>query len=613
MKKAVVLSLLCLPLWFCTPNNADPGQVNPTGTQNVDQKPEADPLANKSTAKSGTVKITPISELGSVESQENSHAGMISRSHLSFLPSTYVILGEDVTGELPVYPRFVRTADGDWLMFYHQGNSYTFAGNECSYLRSPDLINWSRESKLFPAYNTVDQFGNDNIRMYAGAFPVLLPNGDILVVASTRMCNNYLNTHNDNGLAFKRSSDGGRSWSEESILIIGSNWEPFALVLPDGRIQVYYTDDDHLVVGVIQGTDHGTGVGMIESTDNGHTWNPSGRTHHHVIRTIWGSNKSGIIYTDQMAAVVKLNGTNRLMAATEGKYAPTTYAAYDISLAWSDEDGNWALNGYGEGPPQRNNQVFAGCAPNLVTYTSGETILSFNNTNEDLFFMTIGNEKGEDFAEPFPVFEGAGYRAGTGFWGTTFRIDSYRLLAAIGGLDNRIQLGQYYLNHAIRASSQTPSVDGSGEDWKDNREALCIESGASTATLRAAANADSLYFIVERADQSLSGNKITDIYIADASEGLLSATSCRIRTTVSGLGSVCRYHNGEWKDDKVGANVRVLYQSGIGFVTEIALPKKLLPVKNGQILLNFAFSGWSEESIVPVSESTKEWVPLLGL
>ena len=615
MKRTLLLSSLCFLVWFCTPNNhitQDPDQ--PSGPEIVDPGQNQDPLANTSKTKAGDVEIMPLSELGAGEREENSHVGMISHSHLSFLRGTYVLLGENITGALPVYPRFVHTAEDEWLMFYHQGNSYTFAGNECSYLRSKDLINWTFDRKLFPAYDTFDQFGSSNIRMYAGAFPVQLSNGDILVVASTRMCNNHLNTHVDNGLAFRRSTDGGHTWSTEEFLNIGSNWEPFVNVLPSGKIQVYYTDEDHLVNGVIEGTDHGTGVGMIESDDNGTTWIPSGRDHHHVIRAVWGSNKAGTIYTDQMAAVIKLNGTNQLMAATEGKFQPSLSATYYISLMWSDEDGDWGtLNSSGEGPSVRKNCVFPGCAPFLVAFPSGETVLSFNNTSEDLFYMTVGNEKGEDFETPWPVFEGAGYRAGAGFWGTIFRIDSYRILAAIGGLDKRIQLGQYYLNHALRASALTPMVDGSGKDWTNNKEALCIGDNASVATLRAATSADSLYFLMERTDKSLSGNKMTDIYVADASEESISTSSLRLRMSVSGLTSVCRYQNGAWKDAKVGANARVLYQQGIGFVTEIALPKNQAPIKNRQLLLNLAFSGWSEESIVPVSDNTTEWIPLLDL
>ena len=615
MKIRHIVSVLCLLAWCCTPDNhVTPDPDQPSGPEIVDPGQNQDPLANTSKSQAGNVEIMPLSELGTGEGKENSHVGMISRSRLSFLRSTYVLLEESITGALPVYPRFVRTTDDEWLMFYHQGNSYTFAGNECSYMRSKDLINWTFESKLFPAYDTFDQNGSPNIRMYAGAFPVLLSNGDILVVASTRMCNNHLNTHFDNGLAFRRSTDGGHTWSAEDFLNIGSNWEPFVIVLPSGKIQVYYTDEDHLVNGVISGTDHGTGVGMVESDDNGATWTPSGRNHHHVIRAVWGTNNAGTIYTDQMAAVIKLNGTNQLMAATEGKYQPSINATYDISLEWSDENGNWGpLNSRGEGPAKRKNSVFPGCAPYLAAFPSGETVLSFNNTSDELFYMTVGNEKGEDFETPWPVFEGAGYRAGTGFWGSLFRIDSNRILAAIGGSDKRIQLGQYYLNHVLRAAPLTPMVDGSGKDWTDNKEALCIGDNASIATLRVAASTDSLYFLMERADKSLSGNKMTDIYVADASEGTVSASSLRLRMSVSGLISVCRYQNGSWEEAKVGAKARVLYQQGVGFVTEIALPKKQAPIKIGQLLLNFAFSGWSVESIVPISDNTTEWIPLLDL
>lgn len=583
----------------------------PSGYQPPEQVDEIVP--NISTSSVQEIKITPLSFFSESMEEINSHAGLTDRSHLSLIRDTYVSLGEDITGSAPVYPRFTKTKEGDYLMFYHQGNSSTYAGNECSYLRSPDAVNWSFESKLFNSYKTVDQFGNSQKRLYAGAFPVTLPNGDILVVASTRMFN-YLYTNNDNGLSFKRSTDGGRTWGEEQIVFLGTNWEPFVIVLPDGKIQVYYTDGDHLNPDVLPGTSNGSGVAMIESVDGGFTWTPSGREHLHVIRSLRISNEFGVLYTDQMPAILKLNGTNRLVAATESNKSLTSSNEYWISMAWSDENGEWGKpDENGECPQDRNLNSIQGCAPYLSNFPSGETLLTYNYGN--VFYMHIGDETAHNFCDRRRIFEGAEQSSGTGFWGTTYLIDAHRVLAAIGGTGRNIELGQYYLNHAIEATKLTPVLDGESSEWGACKDALYIAgTSISKASMRAAVNKDSLYFIVERSDRVLHERKYTDIYLSSPREDCLASMSLRIRVSKDGLIDVSRYVDNNWWPVQIGVRAYVGYKQLSGYVAEIAVPLSKAPaLSDGSLLVNFAMSGQIPDSLVPVSEDTSEWIPLLGL
>ena len=593
----------------------------PAETSDDGQEPPAsqtmDPGQNKSSASMKEIQITPVEHFSEPEGGLNSHAGMIARSHFSFLRDTYVILDEEHIGTLPVYPRFTKTPSGDFLMFYHQGNSFTMAGNECFYLRSLDAIHWTYEKKLFVANHVTDQFGTGNIRMFAGAFPVSLPGGDVLVIASTRMCNNYHNTHNDNGFAIRRSSDSGRTWIMDGFINVGTNWEPMVVVLPSGKIQVYFTDGNHLNPDVLSGVTNGSGTAMIESVDNGKTWTPPGQEHHHVIRTARVANEAGTLYTDQMPAVVKLNGTSRMMAALESNRSQTSTADYWISFAYSDDKGEWGEpDGRGECPKDRNNYVFHGAAPYLSTFPSGETLLTYNDKGN--FLMSVGDEKGKGFPEGQQVFAGlSDKRSGKGYWGSTYRMDAHRVIASVGGSNRIIQVGQYYLNHAIRASRIRPVIDGLSKEWNSNHEALLLTAGGvescSKASLRASSDADSVYFVVERADKILANNKYSDIYLADPDETRISAFSRQIRVSKDGLVSCDRFISGGWKSVKAGVRAVAGFKNGVGYVVEIAIPRAQLPIKNGELLLNFALSGMNSDSVAPVGESTETWVPLLGL
>ena len=119
--------------------------------------------------------ITPYWQLNQGTEPLNSQAGQMARSMLTYVGNSYVQLGEDVTG-LPMvaYPRFIRTTDGRWLLFYHNGiysqekATYTWAGTECYYLESYDMKNWRSLGKIFARdYNVPSPHGGTFQRIYA--------------------------------------------------------------------------------------------------------------------------------------------------------------------------------------------------------------------------------------------------------------------------------------------------------------------------------------------------------------------------------------------------------------------------------------------------------------
>lgn len=59
----------------------------------------------------------------------------------------------------------------------------------------------------------------------------------------------------------RRSSDNGRTWSTAQIIYQGTTWEPYALQLRSGEIQVYFTDSEPLTAD--------SGTAMLRSMDNG--------------------------------------------------------------------------------------------------------------------------------------------------------------------------------------------------------------------------------------------------------------------------------------------------------------------------------------------------------
>lgn len=553
-----------------------------------------------------TLVFTPIESLNQA-SQVNSHAGWTQYSSLMPISGTDVVLESDVLGTGPdyQYPRVVKASNGDYLLFYHpSGNGVSTAGNRSHYLRSSDLQNWTYEKNLFKPYSITDSQSESNTRAYAGADVVRLPDGKILAVAATRALKNYVDRIPDNGLSIRISADNGATWGDEQLILLGTVWEPFPVVLSSGRIQIYYTD--------YNAATGGTGVSYIYSDDNGATWTPgASEAHARAFAQVWyldgGSNP---VMTDQMPAVVQLNGTNKLVGAGESKVGTGSSYAYRISLAYSDESGSWGTpDANGVLPSTRDNNFCAGAAPYLIQFPSGETVLTYNLSSLSGLRYRMGDHLAGNFSEEKGLLSGTNL-----FWGSTALADSHRMIAAIGGNAQCLKLGQYYLNHAITVSSRTVTLDSRTPEWETGDEAVYLCSfDASKATVRAAANAGYLFLLAEVEDADLSESDYMEMTFVNIENPTPGLTSLRIKANFRGLVQVSRYSGG-WQSVSDAVTVKAAYDGTAtggdtdhGYLLEVGIPLNLLPMHSGQLLMTCVLSDVNNAGPCSVS------VPLLGL
>src|SRR5690606_37573275 len=238
------------------------------------------------------------------------------------------------------------------------------------------------------------------------------------------------------GLIMSRSVDNGLTWSDPVEIYQGTNWEPHLLQLPSGEIQCYFTDSRTHIA------DYNTGTALIVSNDNGQTWAPSlGSDPKRVIRQKFGEQGSVGLFTDQMPGVIQLNDSHKLAAALESYNNATNYY---LSLAYSDSDGQWNEPSENEeGPVDRDNYVFAGAAPSLAQFPSGETVLSYNS--ESNYRLRLGDAGASNFGEPYTPFDK------TGYWGTIEPIDPHQMIGAMHS-SGVIMLASFNLNHRIAAT-----------------------------------------------------------------------------------------------------------------------------------------------------------------
>jgi hypothetical protein len=567
--------------------------MNP-GNENLEQlNPEA-------------LAITPIDDLNQGVTAINSHAASTSRSSLKMNFRSYVSLGQSSLGvSTPNYPRIKKMPNGSYILFYHNNQ----VGGSVRYATSADSKTWTPQNEIFKSYAITDQDGLANERRFSNGDAIVLSNGNILAVASYRANSGYRQKPLDAGIALRRSTDNGLTWSAPIEIYQGVNWEPYLLQLPSGEVHCYFTDAARTA---IIGTD--TGTGLVVSNDNGNTWTPTfGAAPYYVLRTQYTYNGE-TFFNNQMPSVIKLNNRNELAAAMEAN----TGNGYYISLAYSGTDGAWthlAVNQ--EGPADRNDMAFQGAAPYIRQFPSGETVVSYNRASG--FQLRMGDTAARNFGAEYAPLTG-------GYWGSLEFENSHQIIGVFpnpsGGV---IKLAKMILNHGIRATSQTVQVNGNSAEWANTDEALFVgEKSQAQATLRVAANIDSVYFLLEVLDEKLSASDVATLLISPVTgNDLLTNGARRFIVSHDGLRSTNGY-NGGWVAGNPQANVKATYQGTIsqdtdtdqGYTVEIAVPRSKLNIVSGQLLVNFSITDnvSGEDAIFSTtSTSTAKWLQVSGL
>lgn len=443
-------------------------------------------------------------EMNDGDSGINSHSSVCNRSKLTFIGSSFRRLGEDIIEYDKenkigvVYPRFIQNSAGEYLMFFHYGVETSWAGNTVAYLKSKNLLDWSFGGCILSPTRMISEDGVTSIiRCYAGPDVVKLQNGDLLLVAATRRLSDYLRHPEDGGLAICLSHDGGKTWTPPSYVFLGNCWEPEPIVLPNGRIQIYYTDASYVPEFDLCST----GSSLIYSDDNGISWLPldPANNHIHAFRQIRDDSVSPVLFTDQMPAVIVLNGTKKLAAACESNMAKLGSSTnMMLSTACSGNDYDWGEEDMrGVMPVERNNHFTLGSAPQLLQFPSGETVLIFNKTTDgsSKIFYLLGDPVAKNFSSPEKAFPG---QLGNGFWGGIFLAGSNVMLIGVGGRKDRtIDIGQMFLNHDIHSQHTSVLLDGYTNEWVSSEALFAGSTTDNQVILRAASSSNRMYFLVE--------------------------------------------------------------------------------------------------------------------
>ena len=584
-------------------------------------------------SESTKLTLTPFEKLNASADAVNSHKDDWAQSVLTLNYRSIVNVGASVLGtSSPSYSRIVKLADGSYILTAH--DSYSGGnGSTVYWATSQDLVHWTPQGKLFASRSVVNARGQEATRLYTNGFGKVLSNGDVLMFASFRTTGTYSfwKWRDDQGIEMRRSTDNGKTWSEPYEVYRGPNWEAIMLEDGDGELELYFSESRPWISGSHSGTS------MVRSTDGGRTWLPGlGKEPYRVIRHTWyDAHQDKWLFTDQMPGLIILNDSKCKAGVFESAhdYPVGGSVNFCISFAWSPEDGNWNYiegeekDGTGldvktakVGPVDRKIDVWNGSAPSLLQFPSGETVVSYG---QDWYqWLRIGDSRARNFGD-------AGkYLPAKGSWSSILLDGTHELIThmrnSTDGKNVGVILCKLALNHRIAASSHNVVIDGGNSDWVNADDALFAGSKCQAqATLRCAADADNIYFLVECRDENVSKDDYVQVFIAPSDAAKLNAQTLRVKVGLNGLRNQGVYA-GNWIEKDFGANAVVRYDATLsdasdvdnGWLAEICVPRSSVKVVDGKVKVNLALFDMEggEDAIVSTGEKNpQKWITVTGL
>lgn len=587
-------------------------------------------------SQSKKLELSTFSDLNAGEQKINSHASEWSKSSLKMDYRSFIHLGSGVTTtDEPTYGRMIRIPDGSYILLCQDRYDANGNGANVYWAVSKDMKTWTAKGALFKAHEVTNGAGNPAKRIYTNGNGFVKRNGDILLFASYRTTGTYNSYENryDHGIEMRMSTDGGKTWTPAYEIHHGPNWEAMILERSSGELQCFFSESRPWISGSHSGTS------MVRSVDGGKTWTPSvnDTDPYRVIRHTWWSQPQGKwLFTDQMPALIILNGSEQFAGAFESCYSKDSSGNhFKISFAWSPKDGNWEYitgsegNGAGfnvqtakVGPAERALDLWVGVGPDLKQFPSGETVLTYTTKSPNQS-MRIGDAEARNWNEPFISLPDV-----KGSWGAMCMKGSHEVVALMRNSSDasnvKLSMATLCLNHRIAASSHPVKADGDNSDWAPTDEALFVGSKCQAqATLRCSADADNIYFLVECLDENLSKDDYFQIFLAPSDQKTLNSKAYRVKVGPNGMRNQGGYAGG-WVEQDKGAKAYVSYDATLsdpsdkdnGWLAEVVVPRSAVNIVDGKLMLNFALFDMEggEDAVVSTGERNPQyWIAVSGL
>ena len=544
----------------------------------------------------GEVLLNTAFDINLEATATNSHSGLEKYSVLQPMYNNIFKLENSVlTAGVPSeqqkanYPRIKRRKDGGVVLFYQGGtqSSRIFSMNAASF---NGLKNATPQVILKPYVDSdlTATYGKTVYQRYMNMDAVVMPDGEIIGVVQHHAWDyKDVGYYQGQGTAIEliRSNDGGKTWTTPEEIYSGTAWEPYLLLLPDGKLQLYFTDSNPFL--------YSSQTSVMTSSDKGHTWSAKKIAARRYKYLYDGQNTDyhgQYVYTDQMPCFRLLNDGKTLAGFIEGRLEKEnslsgSYTSYHKMSLIKNNGTEWpGITGDSQNalPTTRETDKMTGTGGYIETFPSGETVISCSSngpfiikildsvcTTSDGIFNINNTWDPEKWFQPFGE---------TGVWGAMERYNDNILMATASDNNTGLDLGLFYLNQQLTAKTEAIMLDGMNDDWTTDKALFLSSPQGTEMILRFAHDDDNLYLLCESCH--MESNEDISISIKPSSYSKstdLSLSSYGELSTSSGVIALVRKGK--------------TYDSRKGFCMEASIPLSTLGISPGNTIFVYATVG----------------------
>jgi hypothetical protein len=422
------------------------------------------------------------------------------------------------------------------------------------------------------------------------------------------------------GIKTKKSYDGGLTWTDERTLYQADNkfengcWEPSAIQLPNGEIQLYFANESPYRKSNEQE------ISMVRSVDGGLTWSTA------VTTSFRPHSRDG------MPVPVLLNNGKEIVYAIEDNgfknFKPYIIRS-SVNNSWQKAVGANDVNRTYALTDKLPDSIYAG-APYLRQLKTGETILSYqgtesrhNDMNHSEMKVVIGDDHAMNFDRKTVPFKLATDKSG--LWNSLIVLDDYRI-AALTSTNNYSaeRRGEVWMIEGeiiaeLSAKKQKFTVDGKidADEWSDNLGVFIGHNGC--VNLDAGFVYDDKYlYMFAKINDKLVPQSGMEIYLDPQNKHYVAPNKGIYKISISADNKLQLYYgqNNQWVPGKSNGILTVVRTPPTGYVIETAIPWALVggkPALNKRIGLNIALKssdGYTENISSNEADKPYTWCTL---
>lgn len=399
-----------------------------------------------------------------------------------------------------------------------------------------------------------------------------------------------------------KSYDGGLTWKENQMVYEASSefengcWEPSALQIPSGEIQLFFSNEN------VYRNSNEQNISLIRSSDNGLSWT----TTPEIV-----SFRSG--KRDGMPSPILLKNQTEIVFSIEDNGVDNQFKPYiirnSITENWKQTvDANSNKRNYAL-EEVLSNPIYAG-APYLAQISTGEVLMSYqgtenratNDINNADMKVVIGTADAKNFnrkSTPFILSSGK-----SALWNSIAVLDDDTVIAltTTNQFSNSSQVWMIkgHIIPEINAVKETAAIDGQDNEsvWSKEKPIFIGQKSNTQLDANFTYDNDFLYFFAQIKDsQVISTNTVTasdglNIYLDPKNKSLIAPGNSifKLELGQTTAFSIFEGQNSKWKEsDKSQGFSTSTTKTPNGYRIETKIPWSMLggiPAKESRIGYN---------------------------